>query len=89
MGRNQYVWPAIGSDGGSNNPGPAGGLYRGVDRNFAPGSLVRLFDRFSTDSEMIMFVFCLTRQLAIPPADAEKLKTTTAVGAKIKQALVE
>lgn len=66
MGRNQYVWPAIGSDSGSQKPGAEGGLYKGSDRNFAPGSL-----------------------LAIPPAVADSVKTTTAVGAKIKQALTD
>jgi hypothetical protein len=66
MGRNQYVWPAIGSDSGSQTPGAKGGLYKGSDRNFAPGSL-----------------------LAIPPAVADGVKTTTAVGAKIKQALID
>ena len=65
-GRNQFVWPAIGSDGGSNKPGPEGGLYRGVDRNLAPGAL-----------------------LAIPPATADGVITTTQVGAKIKQALLD
>ena len=41
-GRNQYVWPATGSDGGSNKPGASGGLYNGTNRWLAPGSLLAL-----------------------------------------------
>eukprot|EP00656_Telonema_subtile_P020762 TRINITY_DN21836_c0_g1_i1.p1 TRINITY_DN21836_c0_g1~~TRINITY_DN21836_c0_g1_i1.p1 ORF type:complete len:382 (+),score=79.09 TRINITY_DN21836_c0_g1_i1:242-1387(+) len=41
-GRNQYVWPATGSDSGSNVPGAAGGLYRGLDPVLAPGALLAL-----------------------------------------------
>jgi hypothetical protein len=39
---NQYIWPAIGSDSGSNKPGDQGGLYKGADRNFAAGSLLAI-----------------------------------------------
>ena len=61
-GRSQYVWPATGSDGGSNKA--PGGLYTGTDPHVAPGAL-----------------------LAIPSAVARGVKTTTAVGGKIKAAL--
>jgi hypothetical protein len=39
-GRGQYVWPATGSDTGSNVPCSAGGLYCGKDKYLAPGSLL-------------------------------------------------
>jgi hypothetical protein len=38
-GRNQYVWPAIGSDSGSQHGGK---LYFGEDRHFAPGALLAI-----------------------------------------------
>ena len=41
-GRNQYVWPATGSDGGSNIPGSKGGLYNGTNQWLAPGALLAL-----------------------------------------------
>eukprot|EP00037_Helgoeca_nana_P008673 m.77056 g.77056 ORF g.77056 m.77056 type:complete len:394 (+) comp19083_c0_seq1:25-1206(+) len=63
-GRCQYVWPATGSDGGTNKA--PGGLYTGTDPNVAPGAL-----------------------LSIPANISETIKTTTVVGAKIKQALVD
>eukprot|EP01050_Picozoa_sp_SAG11_P022095 SAG11_NODE_4085_length_2073_cov_2.103343_1_plen_456_part_00 len=62
-GRNQYVWPAIGSDSGSQRGGT---LYRGSNPHLAPGAL-----------------------LALPPSLAASLTTTTAVGARIKQALTD
>jgi len=39
-GRRQYVWPATGSDGGSNKA--PGGLYTGTDPNVAPGTLLAI-----------------------------------------------
>eukprot|EP00756_Hemistasia_phaeocysticola_P054685 Hpha_TRINITY_DN30597_c0_g1::TRINITY_DN30597_c0_g1_i1::g.193617::m.193617 len=39
-GRGQYVWPATGSDSGSNKA--PGGLYGGSDPNVAPGALLAL-----------------------------------------------
>jgi hypothetical protein len=38
--KGQYVWPATGSDGGSNKA--PGGLYGGVDKNVAPGALLAI-----------------------------------------------
>ena len=38
-GRNQYVWPAIGSDSGSQHGGK---LYFGQDKYLAPGSLLAI-----------------------------------------------
>ena len=38
-GRNQYVWPAIGSDSGSQEGGK---LYFGQDRFLAPGALLAI-----------------------------------------------
>ena len=39
-GRGQYVWPATGSDGGSDKA--PGGLYAGSDKNVVPGALLAL-----------------------------------------------
>ncbi len=39
-GRGQYVWPATGSDGGSNKA--PGGLYTGSDPHIAPGALLAI-----------------------------------------------
>ena len=39
-GRSQYVWPAVGSDGGSNKA--PGGLYTGTDPHVAPGALLAI-----------------------------------------------
>lgn len=39
-GRGQYMWPATGSDGGSNKA--PGGLYTGTDPNVAPGALLAI-----------------------------------------------
>lgn len=39
-GRSQYVWPATGSDSGSNKV--PGGLYGGEDPNVAPGALLAI-----------------------------------------------
>lgn len=39
QGRVQYVWPATGSDGGTDKPWPKN-LYTGTDPNVAPGSLL-------------------------------------------------
>lgn len=63
-GRGQYVWPATGSDGGSNKA--PGGLYGGNDPHIAPGAL-----------------------LAIPAATGARIKTSTVVGGKIKQAMID
>jgi len=41
-GRNQYVWPATGSDSGSNRPGSSGGLYNGTNQYLAPGALLAI-----------------------------------------------
>lgn len=41
-GRNQYHWPATGSDSGSNVPCSQGGLYCGKDPYVAPGSLLAI-----------------------------------------------
>ena len=63
-GRAQYVWPATGSDGGTNKA--PGGLYGGKDPHVAPGAL-----------------------LAIPAAVGAGINTSTVVGGKIKQALID
>jgi len=63
-GRGQYVWPATGSDSGSNRA--PGGLYQGRNPHVVPGAL-----------------------LAIPSAQADSVTTTTVIGAKIKQAMVD
>ena len=63
-GRGQYVWPATGSDGGSNKA--PGGLYSGNDPHVAPGAL-----------------------LALPADVGASIKTSTVVGRKIKQALID
>ena len=39
-GRSQYMWPATGSDSGSNKA--PGGLYGGSDPNVAPGALLAI-----------------------------------------------
>ena len=39
-GRCQYLWPATGSDSGSNKA--PGGLYGGTDPNVAPGTLLAI-----------------------------------------------
>ena len=39
-GRRQYLWPATGSDSGSEQA--PGGLYTGTDPNIAPGSLLAI-----------------------------------------------
>jgi hypothetical protein len=39
-GRRQYIWPATGSDSGTNKA--PGGLYTGTDPHVAPGSLMAL-----------------------------------------------
>ena len=39
QGRVQYVWPATGSDSGTDKPWPKN-LYTGTDPNVAPGSLL-------------------------------------------------
>lgn len=39
-GRSQYVWPATGSDSGSNKA--PGGLYTGTDPNVVPGALLTI-----------------------------------------------
>lgn len=64
QGRRQYVWPATGSDSGTEKA--PGGLYTGTNPHLVPGAL-----------------------LAIPAADAAGLTMRTAVGRKIKQALVD
>ena len=64
QGRRQYVWPATGSDSGSDTT--PNGLYRGTLPSLAPGAL-----------------------LAIPAAHASRVQTTTAIGGKIKEALVD
>ena len=64
-GRDQYVWPATGSNQGFCHFCP-GGTYNGTNRYVAPGAL-----------------------LAIPADLARDVKTTTVVGGKIKQALVD
>mmetsp|Transcript_118622 Transcript_118622/g.295829 ORF Transcript_118622/g.295829 Transcript_118622/m.295829 type:complete len:413 (+) Transcript_118622:41-1279(+) len=63
-GRRQYLWPATGSDGGTQKA--PGGLYQGHNPHVAPGAL-----------------------LAIPGWLAANVSTTTAIGAKIKQALTD
>lgn len=40
QGRGQYIWPATGSDGGSNQA--PGGLYEGTDPALAPGTLLAI-----------------------------------------------
>ena len=40
QGRRQYLWPATGSDGGSDKA--PGGLYTGTDPNVAPGALLAI-----------------------------------------------
>ncbi len=65
QGRRQYVWPATGSDSGSDKT--PDGLYGGTLPSLAPGAL-----------------------LAIPADQAAALAPmTTAIGAKIQQALVD
>ena len=51
-GRNQYVWPATGSDSGSNIPGEQGGLYNGTDRVVAPGALLALPRNIATELQL-------------------------------------
>ena len=40
QGRVEYMWPATGSDTGSDKPCSRGGLYCGTNRHLAPGALV-------------------------------------------------
>ena len=64
-GRDQYVWPATGSNQGFCHLCP-GGTYNGTNEYVAPGAL-----------------------LAIPAHLAARVKTTTVIGGKIKQAMVD
>jgi len=49
-GRRQYLWPATGSDGGSNKA--PGGLYTGTDPNVAPGALLAIPESVATGLRM-------------------------------------
>ena len=63
QGRRQYLWPATGSDGGSDKA--PGGLYGGTDPNVAPGALLAIPARIAEALPMTTTVGAKIRQALV------------------------